>query len=284
MSIVKDKHAILLLAEQGEKDFPPIVRKIHFVLPLLATPALAGLIYVFKSPATMYSVISLGLTSLFGLGKFIILLPETAATEDSLGLRIYSRWHLAAMVTYMDFMTAFFLVHNLRFAYKIPFLGEKMEEFHDFGAYLLRTKPWFKKAAFAGVVLFVMFPLTGTGAIGGTIFGRLIGLRPYTVMSAITLGAIGGCGGIALLAQWLRDTFGGDIQKEWWFIALNAAVIVALIYGFGKMYQKMKREFRPLVQEVKAVQAEQTAAPVAEESKQSAAINTEIAGNSDSNA
>jgi hypothetical protein len=55
------------------------------------------------------------------------------------------------------------------------------------------------------VVMFVMFPLQGSGGIGATLVGRMIGLSPAKVLVAIAIGSIIGCTTIALGAEFIKE-------------------------------------------------------------------------------
>lgn len=147
-------------------------------------------------------------------GKFIVLAP--ALGEDV----PYSPYYLATMIALMDVATALFVVTNLDVLFKLPWLGKRLKGMEENGRRTLELNPWYKRWAAAGVAVFVMFPLTGTGAIGGTIFGRLIGLWAPSILGGITAGAAIGSYGMALGADGLarvlapvRDTLGFKIAS-----------------------------------------------------------------------
>ena len=57
---------------------------------------------------------------------------------------------------------------------------------------MLGSLPWLERASFIGIVVFVMFPFQGSGAVGGTILGRAIGLSSKKNLAAVTIGAVSG--------------------------------------------------------------------------------------------
>ena len=73
---------------------------------------------------------------------------------------------------YLDLMIGTIAVFNIRVLYLLPRFGQKIKGLQKNGADILKKNPWMRKATFAGVVAFVMFPLSGTGAIGGSLFGQ----------------------------------------------------------------------------------------------------------------
>jgi Na+/phosphate symporter len=79
-----------------------------------------------------------------------------------------------------------------------------------------------------GVTAFVMFPLTGTGAIGGTIFGRLVGLGPVKIVSAVALGGVLGSAFMAVNAAWMARAV-EPVRDTLWFRAIGVAVIILFV-------------------------------------------------------
>jgi uncharacterized membrane protein len=140
------------------------------------------------------------------------------------------------MVFYMDCLYAYFLAYNLHHVYRLPRVGPWLQRLHDYCRYWIVHQPWMRRWAFTGVMLFVMFPLTGTGAPGGSILGRLVGLRARTTMVAITLGSALGVTIMAAFARPLEPIF-HDIQHEWWFEAagiLVLAIVMVLLIRLGR--------------------------------------------------
>ncbi|MFQ5844916.1 MAG: small multi-drug export protein [Planctomycetota bacterium] len=111
-------------------------------------------------------------SSLIALGKLIVVFG--AAPDATFGLSVAE---LVALVVFMDVVCAYFLAHNLHHVYRTRRLGPALRRLTDYCRYVLDTRPWMRRWAFAGVAAFVLFPLTGTGAPGGSVLGRLVGLH-----------------------------------------------------------------------------------------------------------
>ncbi len=154
----------------------------------------------------------------FYAGKFVVLLP---ALEREVP---FSPYFLAGMVALMDVVTALVVGANLDLLYRTPWAGPRLADLEENGRRMLRARPWLGRLATAGVAVFVMFPLTGTGAIGGTLFGRLIGLRPAAILGGIAAGAIFGSYGMAAGADALAGLL-EPIRHTTWFRALGLAVV-----------------------------------------------------------
>jgi len=173
--------------------------------------------------------------ALFYLGKLIIL--SGAAPDSTFGM---STLALAALVVFVDMVVAYFFAYNLHHVYRIPRVGPWLERLQHFCRYWLARNTWMRRWAFTGVLLFVMFPLTGTGAPGGSILGRIVGLRPVTTLLAIATGSLLGCGLMAAFAVRLEPVFHG-LQRELWFqisgLAILAILLVVLV-RLGHMLSK----------------------------------------------
>ena len=84
-----------------------------------------------------------------------------------------------------------------------------------------------------------MFPLQGSGGVGATLVGRMMGLSPGKVLLAISIGSIIGCTIIALGAEAIKNLF---LMNPALGIAVAAIVITVLIvlYGFYRIRMRQK--------------------------------------------
>ena len=101
-------------------------------------------------------------------------------------------WILAVATAFVDIAVGVFLTWNFDLAKKIPFIGSGITRVQRKGEDMLKSLPWLERASFIGIVVFVMFPFQGSGAVGGTILGRAIGLSPNKNLGAVAIGAISG--------------------------------------------------------------------------------------------
>ena len=101
-------------------------------------------------------------------------------------------WILAVATAFVDIAVGVFLTWNFDLAKKIPFIGSGITRVQRKGETMLKSLPWLERASFIGIVVFVMFPFQGSGAVGGTILGRAIGLSPNKNLGAVAIGAISG--------------------------------------------------------------------------------------------
>ena len=144
---------------------------------------------------------------------------------------------IALAIAFIDFVTALFLLWNYDFVKLIPYLGKWMEKTENKGKGNLEEHPWWEKFVFIGVVLFVVFPFQGSGGVGGTILGRVVGLDKHKVLAAITIGAFSGC----LLIAYFTDAITGLFKNKWYQV-LILLVVAAILLGGYNIYIRLKRK------------------------------------------
>jgi uncharacterized membrane protein len=148
---------------------------------------------------------------------------------------------MALTIAFVDIVVALFLVWNYDFAKKIPLIGKFMTKVEDIGKTSSTKYGWIKPLRFVGIVLFVMVPFQGSGGFVGSIIGRLIGMKPWNIFFAISIGAITGCLLIAYFADALRLVF---IQN---FLMGILIIIILVIIGIMILvYKKTARNIKKI--------------------------------------
>ncbi len=141
-----------------------------------------------------------------GLMLAYVFPPAGKESVIPLGIAIgFPWWLMAWSIALMDVLSGIFMALNCDLALKIPMLGKWIQHFMERGGDFVNRRPWLERFYFSGVALFVMFPLQGSGGIGGTLVGRMIGLSAGRTLVAISLGAIAGCTLIAVGAQLIKE-------------------------------------------------------------------------------
>ena len=82
---------------------------------------------------------------------------------------------------------------------------------------------------FVGIVLFVMVPFQGSGALVGSIVGRLIGMKPINTFLAITVGALVGCIMIAFFAGVIKSVFIANFLMGMLIIIILVVVVFMVL-------------------------------------------------------
>ena len=115
------------------------------------------------------------------LGYGVIISGSTLGFFDPLAL--------FAFLTFVDCDLSLFLVWNLDHAKKIPCVGILIQRTESSGRMAMERYKWLKRFGFLGLVVFVMFPWPGTGAIVGSIVGRMLGFSAAMTFAAVMLGS-----------------------------------------------------------------------------------------------
>lgn len=201
--------------------------------PLLAPLAALAILWSVRGWGYVRLLSATAVGTFFLFGRFVILGGEPRSAANG---RFLSAEALTAMVLFMDLACACLIAFHAGFLWKLPVVGPRIQSLVEEGRALAAAKPWVKRATFASIVAFVMFPLAATGSIGGSLFGRLLGLGRVQTFLAVCLGSVFGCGvmyfGASLVHRYLDHNsllvqIGGPL--------LVVAVIAVLTYRFRKL-------------------------------------------------
>jgi uncharacterized membrane protein len=175
-----------------------------------------------------------------GLMIAYIVPPAGKESVIPIGIAVgFPWWLMAFTIALLDILTGIFMALNFDIALKIPGLGGWIKRFIANGEQFFARRPWLERFYFTGVVLFVMFPLQGTGGVGATLVGRMMGLSPARVLLAITIGAFAGCTIIALGAEAIRNLI---LMNP--LIGISVAiVVVAVLIVLYIWYQTNLRKY-----------------------------------------
>jgi uncharacterized membrane protein len=144
---------------------------------------------------------------------------------------------IALAVAFIDIVIALFLVWNYDLAKKIPFIGKFMQKVEDVGKSSSDKYRWVKPLRFIGIVLFVMVPFQGSGGLVGSIIGRLVGMKPWTIFVGISTGAIIGC----VLIAYFSEAIISSIINNVLFGILVVIILLIIIFMIFIWIKKRKK-------------------------------------------
>ncbi|MDP7034203.1 MAG: small multi-drug export protein [Planctomycetota bacterium] len=209
-------------------------RAFSFLLPLGAFALFLGLSWMIYGKRTAVGLLALSAITFFVLGKLVVFagigngvveLLSKVGWEFPLDLGPY---HLAALLVYLDMSIAMVIAYNLDILYRIPVVGQKLRKTRLRSLGFFESKRWLKKLRMLGVVLFVCFPFTGTGAIGGTFVGQMLGLARQKILLLVAIGSCLGAFGMA----WGADHLGHNLENFWkqpWVVAATVLFLLGLL-------------------------------------------------------
>ncbi|MEE9236220.1 MAG: small multi-drug export protein [Thermoplasmata archaeon] len=207
-------------------------------------------------PLTIAAIYLLYIYTLGDVGK--TLLPLLAAyffppfgKESVIPLGVTLGIHPALMaisIALVDIIVGLFLLWNYRILYYVPLLGKWARKTELKAKKMIEEGKGFSKLAFLGLILFVIVPFQGSGAIGATIIGKMSGVDAKKVLMAIVIGALAGTFMIAYSFTLILTAFRSDLLMGIVIVAAVAAIIVFLYHQFRRMPEsdeslKQIREF-----------------------------------------
>lgn len=232
------------------EDFEVVYRHDHpvawwlaLVGPFFITAGILGLVYLFQGPDVVYSYLAAAATAFFILGRFIILIGQNETSADAAWFVKYTE-HLNArnlfvMLTYMDTMVAMFVAFHMGIVFRFPWVGPRIKDIVSDGRFILRKQPWIRRTAFMGLVFFVIFPTSTTGSVGGSIFGRLLGMKRWRVVFAILVGSILGNGLMLLFSEQISKYVKND---SWTLRITGVAAMILALFLFERKFRRIKNE------------------------------------------
>ena len=211
-------------------------RRAAYVLgPPALTAALVGLVYLAAGAWVMNEVLVAGGLSLFGAGTTVVF-GEAALGDTTYNLRL-STWHLAYIVMYVNAVSAWFYTYNLDLLQRLPKVGPQLRRSRMNATATLQHRPWIRRWAVIGVGLFVITPLPGSGALGGSLMGRIVGVSKRATFLAVAIAGVIVSSGYALLAGQLKAQLDRLEQYTpfWVRIAVFLLFAVVVIWLMAKL-------------------------------------------------
>ena len=214
----------------------PLIWWLTLMAPIAVSLMLLAGLYFGAGTDYTRRLLSALLVGLFLFGRFIILGGHDKEVAEVTGGMTSSELFL--MVTYMDVFVAVVLVFHSAFLFRLPWFGSRAAALVEDGRFFVTSQPWVRRATFLGVVLFVAFPLAAMGSVGGTIFGRLLGLTRLTTFIAVLIGSLLGNGTM----WWASELINKHIDKQHPVVRYGGiTLILLLVVGIESAYRRAKR-------------------------------------------
>ena len=87
---------------------------------------------------------------------------------------------------------------------------------------------------------FVIFPTSTTGSIGGSIFGRLLGLGRFRTVLGVMLGSLMGNAVMYFFAKEINQWIGPD---SWWLKLAGVLLLISGVMFIEWRYRKAKNKY-----------------------------------------
>jgi uncharacterized membrane protein len=221
--------------ERNLKKEMPVTWAATLFGPLVLTLLILAAMYVSQGAAFTSKLLGTAVATFFFFGRFVILGGTDPEMQEV--RRFFSPEFLFGMVVYMDMMVAMMFVFHAAFLFKIPWIGPRLHDLAKDGNFILKKHPWIRRAAFLGLVAFVVFPLAATGSVGGAILSRILGMPRVRAFCAIVAGSLFGCGMMYSGSQVINRLLPRDSP---WATIGGIAVIAAIIVLLNVWYRRLK--------------------------------------------
>jgi uncharacterized membrane protein len=211
----------------------------HFVLAYFILPFLFIGVYIW----ILYLLVPYEeFLLLAGLMLAYLIPPAGKESVIPLGIALGLPWYLVATsVAMLDLGAGLFMAWNFDLALNIPILGPWIGRFMHHGQEFVRQRPWLERLYFVGLALFVMFPLQGSGGIGASIVGRILGMPRAEVVAAIAIGAFVGSFAFALGVEFLKDILLANLAAGI-VVILALLVVIVILYLYFRERRKAREE------------------------------------------
>jgi uncharacterized membrane protein len=203
--------------------------------PLGLTAVIVGITYLIADFATFNEMVITGVVSLFGAGTTVVF------GEAALGDKVYdlnlNTWHLAYIVMYVNAASTFFYTYNLDLLQRVPKIGPYMRKARTNSVAMLQHRPWIRRWAVVGIGLFVVTPLPGSGALGGALMGRIVGVSKKATFVSVSLAGVIVASAYAMLANRLKTAL-DQLERfapPWVRFVVFALFAIVMIWFMAKL-------------------------------------------------
>ena len=173
------------------RPLAPASRRALVIGPIVGFGLILLLTGLFVSPAAAGFIASLGAGTFVGGGKLVIL--AGAVEQAPVG-----HWALAALVVYIDIATALVIMGGIHVLDRVPGVARRLAAAGESSGRVIEHNPWMLRATWIALAVFIAVPFNGTGALVGSVLGRLLGLSRVSIVSATAFGSAVGATALAL--------------------------------------------------------------------------------------
>lgn len=195
---------------------------------------LVGLLYAHDATVELVGLIP---ASIVAVGKFLPLWGIGGRSH-------FNPWELGLVIWVLDTLTVLIVVYGLELFYRFPALKRILAKVQGNASLVLAAYPGIRRAAVVGVVLFVLFPVAGTGALVGAFLGILLGLNRLVLVSSVSFGGLLGGMLMAFAAVNFSDAVErlrqvqSDPTVKWVTIAVVVMVIGGAFMWLNRIYKR----------------------------------------------
>ena len=144
----------------------------------------------------------------------------------------------------LDTLTVVVFVYSFEAFYKLRPLRRALDRLYTNMTLVLKVYPSMKRASVIGMFLFVLFPVSGTGALGASVIGALLGMDRFVVMATVSAGGLVG----GMLMAFLADNSANALlslkavqqnpSSRYWISAGLLLLVVVIVMLLGRAFRR----------------------------------------------
>ena len=185
---------------------------------------------VFLAYLSLYLTIAGPTVFLQLLGLLILYILPPAGKETLIPLAVSTLpiawWEVALFFFFFDLATGYALMTSYDHAKTLPWLGPWIDRFERVGSRQIAASRLMRRIGALGLLLFMILPFQGSGAISSTILGRGMGLGSVRTLAIVAAGSLVSSVAIAYAVFHLGVHVGGGLTDPW-----VLGLIVSLLVG-----------------------------------------------------
>jgi len=175
------------------------------------------------------------LSKLFIFGGAIDVWPFNAKTID------LGAWELALIAWVIDLLVSCALLAGMASFERLRLAGRALSEARARASQTLREFPGLRRLAVAGITLLVFLPIPGSGAVTGTLVGRLVGLSRMATFAAVASGAGLAVSAYAGVASFLDENWRELIKSPTLVIASTLGLVGFVWFAWLRVRRELTR-------------------------------------------
>lgn len=161
---------------------PAIDRVIRFSVPFILGIAYIIILSVLYDDERFFQIT--------GLMLLYFIPPAGKESIIPAGIAFGIPWQVICFsIIFIDLISCIFMLWNFDLICRIPRAGRWIQHIMNEGRVYLSRHTWMEHLYMVGLITVVFMPLQGTGAVGGSILGKMLGLRSIEIFTAILIGS-----------------------------------------------------------------------------------------------
>lgn len=200
---------------------PVINRVLRLTIPFLLGAGLLLTLYTLYDKETFFELAGL---------LFVYFIPP--AGKESIipaAIAMGIPWlTICLSITVVDILSCLFMLWNFEIIGAMPIIGPGITRLMKKGSESIAHHAWLERLYLVGLIFFVFVPFQGTGAVAGTVLGKMAGMPSIEIFFAVSIGATLQSFLIGLSAYALNKYLGLNL---WYLVGFILGLLILITIG-----------------------------------------------------